>query len=87
MKQGSTITLGSNQGGSTPLNGPTMVFRGDWSEYYEYGYQNCVTYRNGIGKGLYIAGDFIAKSDKSPTSNPKWVKIADLDTNATIITF
>jgi hypothetical protein len=88
MRLGKTISLSVGEGlGHASMNGPTMVYRGDWNPYYEYGYQNCVTYRNGIGKGLYIAGNFISAGSNSPIENSNWTKIADIKNHGIVIEF
>lgn len=59
--------------------GPCMVYRGDWSPYNDYGYQNCVTFRCGLGKGVYIASEYVAAGEQLPILNIKWTKIACLN--------
>ena len=82
MNKGKTITFtsaGELSSYYSSFAGPCMVYRGDWSPYNDYGYQNCVTFRCGLGKGLYIASDYIASGQQLPILNKKWAKIACLD--------
>ena len=67
---------------SAQFSGPCMVFRGDWNPYDDYGYQNCVCYRIGFSFGLFIASDYIGRSERCPTLNKKWIKIGSFNQDA-----
>lgn len=65
--------------------GPVMTFRGDWNPYSDYGYQNCVTVKNGLTAGLYIANNYVNAHERCPSLNNKWTKIASFDVESEVI--